>query len=91
MRGPRYTYMPKGLALLEGQFQELHERLERTRSSSKTATVNREALQRLLNDYGVLHAHIEELGNVLRNPQPEGKKASDFARPIEASDGSDLI
>ena len=46
------------LKLPQDQFEQIHRDLDKTRRTSKTVTVDREALTALLIDHGQLHAAL---------------------------------
>lgn len=69
MKRPALEFGPKRLALTDEQYHELHVRLERTRRTSTTVAVDRQALTVLLSDHGRLYAHINEIEQALRNHQ----------------------
>lgn len=69
MKLPRADYSPKGLTLTDEEFHELHTRLERTRRTSATVSVDRQALTRLLADHGRLYAHVDEIERTLRHAE----------------------
>lgn len=50
-----------GLKCSQEQFEAIHERLARTRSTSETVTVDRKGLAALLQDYSRLHEIVERL------------------------------
>lgn len=93
------TFLPKGLTLRDDQFEGLHQRVDKTRSTSNTIVVNRQALMRLLNDYGLLLAGYDDVERALRGGEALGKEIKEKARnrnPKEndggaIEDGSDLI
>lgn len=85
---PRLTYAPKGMVLTDAEFEDIHKRLDRTRSTSRTATVSAEALRHLLTDHGLLYARLEEVDLHLRSPS--GVKLSEPPRPVD-EDEEDLI
>lgn len=93
MKFPRLTYKPKGLTLHDEHFEQLHQARDKVRSNSKTVTFPREAAFRLLNDYSILMAHIEELEQALRSPSGS-KEAKALARKlteVEEEDGRELV
>ena len=47
---------PTALELSQAEFESLHADLERTRQTSTTVKVSREALRKLLSDHSKLHA-----------------------------------
>lgn len=64
---PINAYGPTGLALTDAQFHELHVKLDKTRRSSTTVTVDRRALAALLSDHAKLYAHIDQVEHQLRH------------------------
>lgn len=82
----RLSYAPKGMSLTAEQFHALHDKVDRTRSTSKTVTVPMQALVRLLNDHSLMWARLDEVEKHLRSP--DAGKPTDLAEPV---DGSELI
>lgn len=64
---PIISFGPKGLELTDAQFHDLHVKLDRTRRSSTTVTVDRLALAALLSDHAKLYAHIDAVEHQLRH------------------------
>lgn len=69
MKIPRTGYAPKGIELTDDEFHELHVRLDRTRRTSATVSVDRQALTRLLADHGRLYASLDEIERTLRHTE----------------------
>lgn len=69
MKLPRTDYAPKGIELTDDEFQELHVRLDRTRRTSTTVSVDRQALTRLLADHSRLYAALDEIERSLRHTE----------------------
>lgn len=65
---PRTDHAPKGLELTDEEFHALHVRLDRTRRTSATVSVDRQALTRLLADHSRLYAALDEIERSLRHP-----------------------
>lgn len=68
---PALSYDPKGLELTDDEFHGLHVRLEKTRRTSSTVAVDRQALTRLLADHGRLYAHIDSVEHAARHAKAE--------------------
>jgi hypothetical protein len=63
---PVLTYMPKGMVLTDSEFDQLHRRLNSTRSTSRSVSVPMEALRHILADHSALYRRIEDLDVHLR-------------------------
>ena len=83
---PILTYMPKGMALTDSEFDQLHRRLNSTRVTSSSVTVPMEALRHILADHSRLYARIEDLDRHLR--AGGGSKLDEPPRPF--LDGPDI-
>lgn len=95
MTKAKLTFLPQGLTLRDDQFEGLHKRVDSTRSTSKTITVDRESFMRLLNDYSLLLAGFDDVERVLRGGTPVKDTIKEKARervPEDPDgDGSKLI
>lgn len=67
-------------------FEHLHARLDRTRSTSATVTVDRGALAALLAQHSETVGQLDRLLVVLRSGQPM-RKAREFAQEEGLTDG----
>lgn len=59
-------FWPRGLELTDEDFEALHDRVDRTRSTSSTATVPIVALRRLLADHARALGHLAEIERSMR-------------------------
>lgn len=83
MKRPTLTYLPKGLVLTDDEFHNLHKRINSTRSTSRSVTVDMEALKHLLSDHAALYARIEDVDRTLRAGNG-GSKPHEAPRPVDA-------
>lgn len=69
MKHPRTDYAPKGIELTGEELDKLHRQLDKTRRTSSTVSVDRQALTRLLADHSRLYAALDEIERALRHAE----------------------